>query len=262
MFYKSTFHEFIHAFKHPHQWLLLAWFDIKQRYRRSVLGPFWITISTAILISALGLLWSTLFKMPLAEYLPYFAVGNILWVFISTQFNESTIGFINFTHIIKQHRLPYPSYILRQLSQNIIIFLHNFILIFIIISFSIYDWSWKTLIAIPGFILLAAVTFFCSFIFAILSTRYRDLAPIIQNMIMVAYFMTPIMWQEKTLPEKYHWIIHFNPFAHLISLVRQPLLGSAPSLLNWLVSIFLLLATILISYSLLNKSRNRIAYWL
>jgi ABC-type polysaccharide/polyol phosphate export permease len=35
-------------------WNMLAWQDIKQRYRRSVIGPFWLTISTAIMVFSLG----------------------------------------------------------------------------------------------------------------------------------------------------------------------------------------------------------------
>ena len=262
MFFKSTLHELKYAFSHPYQWLLLAWYDIKQRYRRSVLGPFWITISTAILISTLGLLWSTLFKVNIQDYLPYFASGNILWGFISSQINEATTGFTQFDNIIKQHRLPYPSYILRILARNFIIMLHNTVIIFVVVFISTNGWTWTALQCIPGLILLTLVTYFVSLICAILSTRYRDLVPIVQNFVTVAYFLSPIMWQQKTLPTQYHWIAEWNPITHLIDIVRSPLLGVSPTLINWCVSFSLLAVCALGAYWLLDKSRNRISYWL
>lgn len=262
MFFKSTLYEVSYAFSHPSQWLLLAWYDIKQRYRRSVLGPFWITISTAILITTLGFLWSTLFKVNIQEYLPYFAIGNILWAFISSQINESTTGFTQFENIIKQHRLPYPSYILRILSRNFIIMLHNAVIILIVISISIYGWTWKSLLIIPGLIILTLITYFISVISAILSTRYRDFVPIIQSFVTVAYFLSPIMWQQKTLPTEYQWIAIFNPITHLMDIVRAPLLGIYPTLTNWLVSLISLIIAAVFAYFLFDKSRSRISYWL
>ncbi len=61
----------------------LARLDIRNRYRGSVLGPFWLTLSTAIMVVGLGLLYSTLFKLPLADYLPFLAVSLLVWTTIS-----------------------------------------------------------------------------------------------------------------------------------------------------------------------------------
>ena len=71
-------------------WLSLGWQDIKQRYRRSTLGPLWITIATGVMATALGLLYSILFQIPLAEFLPHVTVGLILWGFISGCIKEGS----------------------------------------------------------------------------------------------------------------------------------------------------------------------------
>lgn len=262
MLFKTTSEEFKHSFTHPYQWFLLAWFDIKQRYRRSVLGPFWITISTAVLIATLGFLWSQLFKVNIREYLPYFAIGNIIWGLISSQVNEATNGFSVFENVIKQHRLPYPSYILRLMSRNFIIMLHNLIIIIAVVFFSENGWTLYAFLALPGLAILTVVTFFVSLVFAIVCTRYRDLVPIVQNFVTVAYFLSPIMWQKKSLPEEYHWVTDLNPISHLLDIIRLPLLGYSPSVLNWLVSFALLFLSAICAYWLMNKVRNRISYWL
>ena len=65
-------------------WTMLGWNDIRQRYRRSVLGPFWITISMAVFITLLGVIYSHIFKIELKTYLPYLSLGYIIWGFIAT----------------------------------------------------------------------------------------------------------------------------------------------------------------------------------
>lgn len=262
MFFTSVRQEFLATLMQPQLWALLAWHDIKQRYRRSVLGPFWLTISTAVLIGTLGLLWSTLFKVNLHEYLPYFAAGNVIWGFIALQLNEATTGFTQFEHLIKQRRLPFPSYLLRLLTRNFIIFLHNFIIVVIVVSFIGDGWSFVSLIAIPGMFLLALITYFVSLACAVLCTRYRDMVPVVQNLVTVGYFLSPIMWQVKTLPEEHRWVASWNPVSHILDVARAPLLGNVPTLTNWTVSLVALLLAGTCAWLLLARARNRIAYWI
>ncbi|WP_038369375.1 ABC transporter permease [Brackiella oedipodis] len=262
MFFKTTLEEFWYAIKHPHQWFLLAWFDIKQRYRRSFLGPFWITISTAVFILTMGVLWSTIFQMDTRDYLPHFAIGNIIWVLIATQLNEAARGFSLFENVIKQHRLPYPSYILRIMSRNVIILAHNLVIIVAVVFYSNAEWTWKALIALPGAAILIVATYLVSLIVAILCTRYRDLVPIIENVVTIAYFLTPILWKPSILPEKVRWVVDLNPAANLLDLVRKPLLDEYPSALNWWYSIGVCILIGYLAYWLLSKTRSRISYWL
>ena len=262
MFFTSVRQEFLATLMQPQLWALLAWYDIKQRYRRSVLGPFWLTISTAVLIGTLGLLWSQLFKVNLHEYMPHFAAGNVIWGFIAMQLGEASTGFTQFENLIKQRRLPYPSYILRLLARSFIIFLHNFIIVVIVVSFIGDGWSLVSLIAIPGLFLLSLVVYFVSISCAVLCTRYRDMVPVVQNIVTVGYFLTPIMWQTKTLPEQHQWVALWNPVAHILDIARAPLLGQVPTLLNWTVSLGALVVTAVMAFALLGRARNRIAYWI
>ena len=57
---------------------ILGWLDIRLRYRGSVLGPFWLTLSTAVMVGALGVLYAKLFGMTLEDYLPFMALSMVL----------------------------------------------------------------------------------------------------------------------------------------------------------------------------------------
>lgn len=248
--------------KAPHLWGLLAWYDIKQRYRRSVLGPFWMTLSTGILIATLGAVWSLIFNMKINEYLPFYAVGQVFWSYYSTQINESCTGFTMFEGLMKQTRLPMPSFILRLVVRNLIILAHNFLVIVVVISFVGPGWSWTALVAIPGLLLASLAVYFASLCVAIPCTRFRDLQPVVQNLTMIGFYVTPILWQPKTLGDRFKWLVDLNPATHLISIVRDPLLGTLPAWQSWIwvlgtAAFFAILASLLLS-----RYRHRIAYWL
>jgi ABC-type polysaccharide/polyol phosphate export permease len=135
-------------------WSALGWNDIRQRYRRSVLGPFWITISMAVLVAVLGYIYSHIFKMEIQTYLPFLALGFIFWGFLSSTITESCEAFRENNRIIKQIKVPYSVHILRVLWRNLIVLLHT-ISIFIPISiiFSLMP-SPDILLVIPGLLML------------------------------------------------------------------------------------------------------------
>jgi lipopolysaccharide transport system permease protein len=254
--------EILNTFKSTHQWWTLAIFDIRQRYRRSTLGPLWVTLSTAILIISLGVLWSSLFKMKVEDFMPFFAVGYILWTFLSNQINESCTGYTQFEGYIKQMNLPLSLYILRIWARNLIILAHNFIILIFIWIYFDFTWVPNIPLLVVGFVLLSLVAFFLSIIIATLCTRFRDISPIVQNTTQILYFFTPIMWQKKILPANYQYLADYNPLHHLFEIVRSPLLGQTASLVAWLWSLGVLVIVMALAVTLHTRYRKRIAYWL
>ena len=69
------------------------------------------------MVSAIGFMFSTIFKAPIKEFLPYFAVGQTVWLFISTQVNESCATFVQYQSIIKQMSVPLSVHIMRKLLE-------------------------------------------------------------------------------------------------------------------------------------------------
>lgn len=250
------------SFASTQQWWTLALFDIKQRYRRSTLGPLWITLSTGIMVGALGFLWSTLFKTPIEEFMPFFAAGLILWTFISAQINEACVTYTQFEGYIKQINLPLPLYVLRVWARNIILFAHNIIVFALVWAFFGFSWLPNLPVAILGFALVSLILFFASVPIAIICTRFRDIAPIVQSLTQILYFFTPVMWQTKVLPKEYHWVADYNPLHHMFEIVRAPLLGQSPELTSWLWSLGLLVGFAIIAAYMHASYRKRVAYWL
>ena len=249
-------------FKYFHMWSLLGWYDIKQRYRRSMIGPFWITISTGIMVASIGLMFSTIFKSSVREFLPYFAIGQITWLLLSAQLTDACTMFVQSQSIIKQVSLPLSVHVLRKLWYNIILFLHNSLIIIIVLVASQKGFLWEYLLIIPAVILILVLLFLLSVILGIICTRFRDITQIVTVFLQLIYFFTPIFWMKKSLASKQSWITDFNPFYHIIELVRSPLLGKIPDLYHWIILLIYIALAAVITFFFIRRFRNRVAYWL
>ncbi|WCP67272.1 ABC transporter permease [Vibrio tubiashii] len=244
-----------------HVWTTLGWHDIKQRYRRSVLGPFWFTLSTLIMVGVLGVLYSTLLNQEIKDYLPYLGVGLVVWQYISTCFNEGSNTFISYGFIMKQARMPITTHVMRVVWRNFIILLHSLpVVIFLMIAFGhnlTIDFLW----VVPGLIVVLLNTVWISIVLSILCARFRDILPIVANIIQVAFFFTPIMWSKDLLKDR-SWAADINPFHHMIEIVRAPILGSELELLSWVFAIVTMVVGFLFAHYLMVKCRDRVPYWL
>ena len=242
---------------------ILGWQDIRQRYRRSSLGPFWITISMLVMIASIGIVFGQIFNSPMKEYLPFLAVGTIIWTYMSTVISEGCTSFVGAESIIKQLNLPFFVHIARMVWRNFIILGHNIVivpLVFIVIGKPL---SFVFLLSIPGLFLVSLNLAWIALILAVGCARYRDFPQIIASILQVMFYLTPIIWMPKSVPKRADlYLLDSNPFYHLLEIVRAPMLGDFPSMLNWNVSITLACVGWLLALVVLGNYQKRIAYWL
>jgi homopolymeric O-antigen transport system permease protein len=253
--------EIVAGFRAWPVWVIMGWDDIRQRYRRSVIGPFWITLSMGLFTLVLGVIYSRLFHTDLQTYLPYLTVGYVVWGFMSAAANDSCIAFSDASRVIKQIKLPYSVYVLRVVWRNFIIFLHTIVIyIPMAIIFKIEP-NLMTLYEIPGLILVVVNLVWLTTVIAILSTRYRDIQPIVGTVIQLGMFATPIMWKVSALGDD-KFVAELNPVYHLIEITRAPLLGMAPEPHSWLVAVGLAVVGSALAVALMVRASRRIVFWL
>lgn len=242
-------------------WLVMGWDDIRQRYRRSVLGPFWITLSMGVFILVLSIIYSRLFHTPLEHYMPFLTVGYITWGFIATSTNEACNAFHESGRIIKQIKLPYSIYVMRVICRNFIVFLHTIVIYIPVAIYFRVAPTPMSLLVLPGLLFLILNQIWITTVIGIFSTRYRDILPIVATMIQLMMFATPIMWMTGTA-ENLQFVADVNPIYHLIEIVRAPLLGAAPQPLSWIVAIGMAVVGWALASALLVRTARRIVYWL
>lgn len=241
-------------------WIRLGWNDILQRYRRSMLGPFWLTASMAVMVTVLGILYAELFATPVRDFLPYVCVGLLAWTLISSFLIDGGVMFTGAESYIKQVRLPYTVYVLRSTWSKLVIFAHNIVIyIGVLLYFQIWPGP-AAFLAIPGlFIVLingAAITLLVGMI----SARFRDVPQLINSIVQIVFFVTPIMWKPELLRSR-AYIADFNPFYHLIEVVRMPLLGGIPSVRTYAALVVITAVNLMVVGLFFSRFRARISYW-
>lgn len=242
-------------------WGRLGWNDILQRYRRSVLGPFWLTASTAIMVISLGILYAELFKQNIYDFLPFFCVGLLVWNLIASYLTEAGTLFTGSESYIKQIRLPFSLYVYRSSWSKVIIFAHNFVIyVGMLLYFEIWPGA-DALLAIPGLVLVVLNGTIVSLWIGMVSARFRDIPQVIASVVQIFFFVTPIFWKPESL-RGYAYVVDFNPFYHLLEVVRAPLLGTTPTITSYLAVLLITLINVSITGAFFSRFRSRIAYWI
>lgn len=241
-------------------WMTLGWQDIRQRYRRSTLGPFWITLSLAMTVGGMGILYGKLFHQRLSEYFPYLTVGMVLWNFLSTVINESCVVFIHSEGIIKQVQLPFTLHVLRMVWRNIVVFLHNALVIVPVLVLFRTGWHWQMVLLPVALSLVVLNVLWFGLMMGMICARFRDVPQIVVSFVQILFFLTPVMWQANALGQK-QWLAKYNPLYHVFEIVRGSVLGSDTIALSWIVVAGMCVLGFVGTFSLFKRYRHRIAYW-
>ena len=242
-------------------WSAMAMQDIKMRYRGSLLGPFWLTISMVIMIAAMGLIYARMFNMEISRYLPFLTVGLVIWNFVSTVINEGCETFLSARNIITQVRMPYSVHAWRTVYRNLVVLAHNMVVVPVVLMIFSVPVGWTVLFIVPALVILTINGIWVSILLGMISARYRDVPPIVMNFVQVIFFITPIFWPPEALGI---WMqaLPLNPLFAAVDVVRAPLLGETPLEYSWTVLLIVTVVGCIGTFGLFVKFRPRIAYWI
>jgi ABC-type polysaccharide/polyol phosphate export permease len=239
----------------------LAWQDVKQRYRRSTLGPIWMTLTFGIQIFTMGFLSSFLFATALAKSFPYVCAGMLFWALITQSINDGAGLFISSARFLTQIKSPLTVFLVQTIWRNLLTSAHN-ALIYVAIAIFFFVVPGPSMILWPlGLILVMICLGWMALVCAIVSARFRDVPVIITNVLAVLFWLTPLMYFPEQLGRK-QFIADYNPFTHMIALLREPLLGGTPSLNDWLIVLAIAVLGWIGTFVFFARFRARVVYWL
>jgi lipopolysaccharide transport system permease protein len=240
--------------------MTLGWLDIKLRYRGSVLGPFWLTLSTAVMVLAMGVLYSQLFRMQLHDYMPYLALSLVLWNALNGIVSDACVCFTSAEGTIRSVRMPFMVYAERALVRNALVLAHNVVVIVGVMAYYSYWPGAAALACLPGLLLWVVDAVAACFLLGAFCARYRDIPPIVASIMQIAFFLTPIIWRAELIGPKARFLV-LNPFFSLMSVVREPLLNQIPGWPVW-VSAFVWSGLLCVAaWLLFARVRGRLAFW-
>ncbi len=243
-------------------WSTLAWNEIREKYRRSLIGPFWSTLNFGIFTFSIGALFAALFKTDAQVFIPHFILGMLVWNLLSQVITESCYIFRNMQGYIKEVRIPLTTFIFQLVWRNIILFAYQFVaFILAAIIFKIMP-SGAWFFAFIGLLLILANAMWLGIVFAIVAARYHDLIEIIGNILRVMFFITPVLWLPGTIDRVSSLILTANPFYHLIEIFRANLLGNQVGLLSWVIVLFITIAGWILAIQLYHRYKDRVVFWI
>lgn len=204
----------------------LAWHDVVSRYRGSILGPFWITLSMGLMVLGIGVVYAKLFGSPISQFLPLVALGIVFFGTISGIITEGCDTFTSAKNMLSQTSLPMFTFVWRTVLRNLINLAHHLVIVVVVLLVYGYWRKMNLLGGLVGVAFLVANAAWISMLVGIASARFRDIPQVVNSIMQFAIFVTPVFWPAERLQGAKHLVLDFNPFYHMLEAVRAPMMGA------------------------------------
>jgi homopolymeric O-antigen transport system permease protein len=241
---------------------LLGIQQLRHRYARSRLGQMWLTLSTAVMICAMGVVWSLLWNQPLQELMPFFGIGVIIWNFMTQVLTECTSIFVTHGSFYRNQKMNFSASVYSVIYNNTMMLAYNLIVVVVLIIAFGVPINWYLLQLVPALVLTWITMAWSGYIIAMACVRYRDIIQVINSWLVVLFFLTPVLWKPDFLPSQYHFIIDYNPLAQFLSLLRNPFLGEPVNSYTWLSTSAITFGGGLLALPVIGRYYQRIIYWM
>jgi len=242
-------------------WARQSWNEVRRRYRRTLLGPMWVTVSLVVFAVTMSFVWASLFSQNVKDFLPFLLSGLVSWGLISGAIGESCTVFLAGEGLMKSRQFPYTTLVYMVLSRNTVIFGHNLIGYVGIALVCGVTPAWSALLMIPGLALVLLNMGWICIVVAIFCLRFRDFPQLVASLLQIAMFITPVFWSADQLKGKRAIIVDANVLHHMIEIIRQPLLGKFAAPASYFICVICAIAGWVFAYWLFARKRHRLAYW-
>lgn len=240
--------------------LYLAWADTRARYKKSVLGPFWLTFGNLIGVLGLSVVWATLLKEDMRTFVPSLTIGMIVWQLVAGTIGEGPTTFVRQASMIRNVAIPHWFFVIRSLSRQVINLLHNLIIVVGVVWYFDFQLQVETWLALPGIALVLANLYWITYVLGMLGARFRDIEYLVNALLPLLFFISPVIFRPDRLPVNMQ-IIWLNPLSYFIEIVRAPFLGSVPQASSYLVMFATLIAGAALAATLKKFKGRQLAFW-
>lgn len=244
-------------------WGRLGWLDVKRRYRRTTIGPFWTSITLAIYTLSVGFVGAALWHQDIFDYLPFLVSGMVVWMLVSSIAMESCNMFIAGQALFRNIRFDYSILAYALVWRNFLVLLHNFVVYFVVVlALKPSLLGLTLLLVLPGLALVILNAVWISLFLGLVCLRFRDVPQLVSSVIQISMLVTPLFWPADTLTgARRIAFVDLNPLYHVLDVVRAPLAGRVPEAISYGVMIVMAIGGWWLTYAMFKRFRKRIAYW-
>ncbi len=242
-------------------WWKLAVEQTISRYRRTLLGPFWLASTTVATGIGLSLIFGTIFGGDWRGNFPFILSGVVSFQFASGVLSDGANNFLAASPLMQTRKLPLSFYSFLMCAKTVINLAHQIVGFWLVTAvlrlFPLPHWEF--IFTLP---LVLAVGFLLSFPLGMIATRFRDVNYLIGFVLSTMFMLTPVFWRRTQIPPKLQWIVDYNPLAHMLEVLRQPLLGHPVPLGDLSATIVFMVIGGVLAITSLALFRRRIVFWL
>ncbi len=249
------------GFKNVSGWWALSRRNLASLNRRSSIGLLWQMLSTIIFIGMLSLVYSMVFSIKLADYMPYIALGYVNWMYISNAIASAPDIMLTNKEYVLNKTYPFGMYFIANIVSKASVYgLQMLVALFVALIFG-FGFGWASLILPLSVMALTLFNFGLSMLIGVVAVRFRDLGPLINAGLLIVFLSTPILWNADLLKGRAA-IVAVNPFYHAIEIVRAPIMKNA---IPWGSLAFVVVVgavLLLMAIEVLRRSRRSLVYYL
>lgn len=257
--------DFCKTLSNPYKWIFATWIVFLLKYRKTIMGPFWIICGPMVFIVLLGILYGDVMGYSLERYVPHLGIGLIIWSYISGIVMSAPRLFIQNKPILMQGLSSLVEITQKTIFLNCIIFLHQFLIVILIVLYFNIQISFKSLLIIPALFLILLHSFWVIMFLGILGARFRDIGEIVEVIMRIAFLVTPVIWiidGDTSRSSTIGVYLLLNPFYHVLEPLRSAVLGTDVMLSSWIISLLIaLFGTLLAAFSY-QKYRDLVIFWI
>lgn len=254
-------------------WALFATGNVTRPYRRTFIGPLWEPLGLLLLVVMLAPLYAKAFNQELEGYMLYLAAGWTCWLLVAGFVTGGANALIQAIGMMQQSRLPLSLFFFEALTTELLEFLMKLTIVALFILAFDAPVNGNTLLFLPGLALQLLAGLGLLVLFGLVCARFPDLRPVVQIVLRLAFFVTPILWHVDVLGSAAgdpllaggaglrSAYVDLNPLYHLLELTRAPLLGEAPGAASWRFVLLFTLAVWALAAPLFVRWRGRVVYW-
>lgn len=240
--------------------IYLAWADTKARYKKSVIGPFWPTLTNVFGVLGLGLVWGHLLNQEMNSFIPQLTVGLIVWQLIAGALIDGPQTFVRYAGLVRNVPMPNWFFTVRVLSKHLINLLHNSVILVGVMVYYQVPLTEHTWLVMPGLLLVSLNLYWILHGLGLVGARFRDVELLLTSLVPMLFFISPVIYQANRLPVALN-VVWLNPFSYMIEAIRTPLLGYAPDVLTWYVLMGMLFVGGGLTWLLQRTQGRKIAFW-
>lgn len=244
-------------------WWTLTWYTMRSQYRRTYIGPWWMTLQQLIFVAGLSVVFGLLFQQDLTTFVPYVAIGFIVFSWMTGMIQGGSQSMVANAASIKTTPGPLSIFALRNFATYTLQFLHDLVVIVAVVIIFGVQLTWS-LVLVPVAAALIAINGVAGALWlGPLCARYRDIGELVNSVVRILFFLTPIFWVTTDLNETARLaLVVWNPIAYFLELFRAPLLGQTPSILTLVGALAITAVNVLVGVFYFSRVRDRLAYWL